>query len=235
MEKQTRNSKPRVDLTGKMFGRLKPLYYIKGGKWHCQCQCENKTELDVDTRNLNSGHTQSCGCLQKERAGQNTKDMTNYETDTLKVLERAGSDAQGVALWKCLCKHCGNEFITRGSSIRKGDSQSCGCVHSYNEQQITKLLLDNNIEFATQYTFNDLNGVNGGKLRFDFAIFNNGKLSHLIEYNGLQHYERPQGSWAIEYDNLQKNDAKKFQYCKDNGIELRIIKYNQEYSINDLI
>ena len=51
-----------------MFGRLKPLYYIKGGKWHCQCQCENKTELDVDTRNLNSGHTQSCGCLQKRKS-----------------------------------------------------------------------------------------------------------------------------------------------------------------------
>ena len=30
------------------------------------CQCENKTELDVDTRNLNTGHTKSCGCLQKE-------------------------------------------------------------------------------------------------------------------------------------------------------------------------
>jgi hypothetical protein len=35
MEKQTRNSKPRIDLTGKIFGYLAPIYYIKGGKWHC--------------------------------------------------------------------------------------------------------------------------------------------------------------------------------------------------------
>ena len=55
MEKQTRNSSPRKDLTGQVFTYLTPLYYIKGGKWHCKCKCG--TELDVDTRNLNSGHT----------------------------------------------------------------------------------------------------------------------------------------------------------------------------------
>lgn len=235
MEKKTRQSKPRVDLTGQTFGRLKALYYIKGGKWHCQCQCENKTELDVDTRNLNSGHTQSCGCLQKERASNNTKNMENYEDDNLKVLERAGSDKQGIALWKCICKHCGNNFVTRGSTIRNKATQSCGCVHSLNEQKITKLLLDNQIEFATQYTFEDLKGVGGKPLRFDFAIFNNGVLSHLIEYNGLQHYEMPQGKWALEYNNLVLNDKRKIQYCKEHDIELRIVKYNQSYSINDLI
>ena len=90
MEKKTRQSKPRVDLTGQTFGRLKALYYIKGGKWHCKCKCGN--ELDVDTRNLNTGHTKSCGCLQKEKAKNNVVDMSNYETEFLKVLERAGSD-----------------------------------------------------------------------------------------------------------------------------------------------
>lgn len=235
MEKQIRKSKPRVDLTNQMFGRLKPLYYIKGGKWHCQCQCENKTELDVDTRNLNSGHTKSCGCLQKEVASKNTKDMSNYEDENIKVLERDGSDNQGVALWKCICKHCGNIFTTRGSAIRNGDTKSCGCVHSLNEQKIIKILSDNKVEFATQYTFSDLKGSNGGVLRFDFAIFKQGKLSHLIEYNGLQHYEKPQGKWGQTYNDLILNDKKKIQYCEDNNIELRIIKYNQEYSINDLI
>lgn len=235
MEKQTRKSKPRVDLTGQTFGRLKVLYYIKGGKWHCQCQCENKTELDVDTRNLNSGHTQSCGCLQREKAKQNVKDMNGFENNHIQVLQRAGSDEQGVALWECICKHCGNKFITRGANIRNGSTQSCGCIHSANEQKIIKLLLDNNIEFATQYTFTDLKGLNGGTLRFDFAIFKNGNLSHLIEYNGLQHYEKPQGKWGEAYTTLIHNDKKKIQYCKDNNIELRILKYNQKYDINDLI
>ena len=90
MAKATRNSKPRIDLTNQTFGYLTPQYYIKGCKWHCLCKCG--TELDVDTRNLRSGHTKSCGCLQKEKASENVKDMTNYEDENIKVLKRAGSD-----------------------------------------------------------------------------------------------------------------------------------------------
>lgn len=231
--KQTRKSKPRIDLTGKKFDYLTAEYYIKGGKWHCKCDCGN--EIDVDTRNLNNGHTKSCGCLQKQRASNNVTDMVGYEDDNLKVLERNGSDNQQIALWKCLCKHCGNIFITRGSTIRNGTTQSCGCVHSLNEQQIIKMLTESGVEFATQYTFADLKGVGGRCLRFDFAIFKNGTLSHLIEYNGLQHYEIPEGKWQENYKNLVENDKKKIQYCSERGIELRIIKYNQKYTLNDLI
>lgn len=231
--KQIRNSKPRNDLTGKIFGNLTPLYYIKGGKWHCKCQCGN--ELTVDTRNLNSGHTKSCGCLQKIQASKNAYDMTEFENDYIKVLERQGSDNQQIALWKCICKTCGNMFITRGSTIRNGDTKSCGCIHSLNEQKIIKLLTDNNVEFSTQYTFKDLKGERGGALRFDFAIFNNGKLSHLIEYNGIQHYEKPEGRWGEEYKLLIKNDQKKVQYCQEHNIQLRIIKFDDVYTIEDLI
>lgn len=233
MEKQTRNSSPRKDLTGQVFTYLTPLYYIKGGKWHCKCKCG--AELDVDTRNLNSGHTKSCGCLQRERASNNTFDMSNYETEGLKVISRDGSDEQGVALWKTLCKHCGNIFTTRGSSIRAGYVKSCGCVHSLGEQNITKLFLENNIEFSTQYTFPDLVGVNGGKLRFDFAVFKDQKLSHLLEYNGEQHYNRAEGSWSEGYETLIANDERKKQYCQEKGIGLKIIPYNQKYTLEDLI
>lgn len=233
MEKQLRNSKPRVDLTGKTFGYLTPLYYIKGGKWRCKCKCGK--EIDVDTRNLNSGHTKSCGCLQKEKASNNTYDMTNYETDNLKILYRAGSDEQGAALWVCLCKKCGNIFTTRGSSIRAGYVNSCGCIHSKNEQNIIKLLSENNIEFSTQYTFPDLKGVNNGGLRFDFAIFKNHRLSHLIEYNGKQHYTQPEGKWKNGYDNLIENDKRKKDYCEKNHIRLIVIPYNKQYTIRDLL
>lgn len=233
MEKQSRQSKPRIDITGKQFTYLTAQYYIKGGKWHCVCKCGN--ELDVDTRNLNSGHTQSCGCLQKEKAQNNIVDMSNFENDTIKVLSRAGSDNHQTALWRCLCKICGNIFITKGSSIRNGDTKSCGCIHSLNEQRITTMLIQNGNEFCTQYTFSDLKGVYGGTLRFDFAVFYNGKLSHLIEYNGKQHYEKPAGSWEKDWEVLLENDKRKIEYCKKHNIELRIIKYNEEYDISRLI
>ena len=233
MEKQVRKSKPRIDLTGKEFTYLTPLYYIKGGKWHCKCKCGK--EVDVDTRNLNSGHTKSCGCLQKEKASNNTYDMLNYEDDNIKVLKRSGSDEQGIALWQCLCKNCGNIFITRGSSIRANYVTSCGCVHSINEKNITRILTENNIEFATQYTFPDLVGFGNKKLRFDFAILNKGVLSHLIEYNGSQNTIKPEGVWGRDFEKNQQYDKMKIDYCNKNNIQLRIINYDQNYSLEDLI
>ena len=230
---QTRKSKPRIDLTGKKFGRLTPKEYVKGGKWICECECGNI--IIVDTRNLNSGHTKSCGCLQKEKASQNTYDMSNYEDDNIKVLSRDGSDEQQIAMWKCLCKNCGNIFSTRGSSIRAGYTKSCGCVHSENEKNIIKILTDNNIEFATQYTFSDLKGLNGRPLRFDFAIFKDKKLSHLIEYQGKQHFIKSEGSWGKEFETLQKHDILKKEYCIKNNIRLICINYDEDYSLKDLL
>jgi len=59
------------NLTGKTFNRLTVTgedTKKKGGKryWFCQCSCGNTTS--VATNDLTSGHTKSCGCMQKELA-----------------------------------------------------------------------------------------------------------------------------------------------------------------------
>ena len=121
-------------------------------------------------------------------------------------------------------------------SIRAGYIKSCGCVHSLNEQNITKLLQDNNIEFATQYTFPDLFGLNGGHLRFDFAVFNNNhELSHLIEYNGQQHYIQPDGDWGNNFETMTQHDKLKQEYCQKHNIRLIIIPFDMKYSLEDLL
>lgn len=231
MKKQQRKSKPRVDLTGKQFGYLTPQYYIKGGKWHCKCKCGN--EVDVDTRNLNSNHTQSCGCMQKEKASKNTINMIGYENEGILVLNQASSDKNGYAHWNCLCKLCGRQFISAGSAIRQGLVNSCGCNHSNGEKKIISLLEENNIQFAKEYSFPDL--IDKNRLRFDFAIFKNNKLSHLIEFNGAQHYFKTGGSWGDSFEILQKHDQMKREYCKNHNIRLVEIKYNQDFTINDLL
>lgn len=65
-----------IDLTGKKFGRLTVVSLKqkasridgkqKPTKWLCLCDCGK--EKAVNPSNLKSGFTQSCGCLQKERA-----------------------------------------------------------------------------------------------------------------------------------------------------------------------
>ena len=61
----------KVDVVMK-FGRLTVIgegKHEKGvHKWKCECECGNITF--VDSNKLRSGHTKSCGCLQKERTIQ---------------------------------------------------------------------------------------------------------------------------------------------------------------------
>ena len=61
------------DLTGQRFGRLLPTSYTHIGSrvmWLCLCDCGNETLTRGDS--LQSGHTQSCGCLQRTKAHSST-------------------------------------------------------------------------------------------------------------------------------------------------------------------
>lgn len=81
-----------TDLVGRKFGRLLVIEraenYIspkgkKESRWKCVCSCKNKTEIIVKRSCLIHGYTQSCGCLQKEKAGEyckkNKKSYNDYE------------------------------------------------------------------------------------------------------------------------------------------------------------
>ena len=58
-----------------------------------------------------------------------------------------------------------SNFSIDGRNLRYGKQKSCGCIKSIGEYKITQLLLKNNINFKTQYIFQDL-----PKRKFDFAI-----------------------------------------------------------------
>ncbi|WP_049041837.1 hypothetical protein [Clostridium sporogenes] len=54
-------------------------------------------------------------------------DLTGKKFERLTVLERAGISKNGHITWKCKCD-CGNETIVDGSSLRGGNTKSCGCL-----------------------------------------------------------------------------------------------------------
>ena len=61
-----------IDLTGQKFGRLTVIRrgetVNKRTKWVCSCECG--TEVTVEPYNLRTGHTGSCGCLQRDRTSK---------------------------------------------------------------------------------------------------------------------------------------------------------------------
>ncbi len=73
----TETREVRQDLTGKRYGRLTVLRHVGWHKsvslWLCKCDCGPDREKTVLQSSLLSGNTQSCGCLQKERASKAKK------------------------------------------------------------------------------------------------------------------------------------------------------------------
>lgn len=119
------------DLIGRLFGRLTVVY--KGmphpgsgrSRWFCQCECGN-SKL-VETSSLLQGKTLSCGCLQKEKAGQ-TEDLIGQQFGRLLVVAREGSQG-GKSTWLCCCV-CGTEKVVGRRSLLSGDTKSCGCYRA---------------------------------------------------------------------------------------------------------
>ena len=61
-----------IDLAGRRFGRWLVIEQTNNGgkaRWRCICDCGTERS-DVPAGNLKRGHSQSCGCLHREVAGQ---------------------------------------------------------------------------------------------------------------------------------------------------------------------
>lgn len=157
-------------------------------------------------------------------------DMTGQVFGRLTVLKKVGN-INGKATWLCECE-CGSQTVVRGDSLRTGNTQSCGCVRSMGENIISSLLTENNVKFQKEYSFNDLRGINGGLLRFDFAVFKNNKLSHLIEFDGVQHYDEDNLYYK---EDIIIHDEVKNRYCAARNIPLIRLRDYKNLTIEDLL
>ena len=55
-------------------------------------------------------------------------DIKDKKYGRLTVIEYAGTDKHRQALWKCKCD-CGAKAVIAGTSLRRGLTRSCGCLH----------------------------------------------------------------------------------------------------------
>ena len=204
--------------------------------WKCKCKCGK--ELVVRAKDLTSGNTKSCGCYKIERLKElKTNGILGNRYNKLVVIEETEErNASKQRMIRCKCD-CGSEVLVAYTSLITGNTKSCGCIKSHGEQQIAEILTENNVEFAREYTFKDFVLENGGRPRFDFAIFNEGKLSHLIEYDGIQHFEYTDSGWNTKenYEKTKANDKQKNEFCKRNNIRLIRIKYDEGIAIDKLL
>lgn len=137
---ELKRSRTADKLVGQRFGRLTVLSFSSSRKrgneepellWTCKCDCGN--ECEASTHILNSGHKNSCGCLQKEmRAsyGWTAKidDKAGKRFGRLTAIEISHKAETGQIYWRCRCD-CGTEsHMVRAGALNSGEVKSCGCL-----------------------------------------------------------------------------------------------------------
>lgn len=199
--------------------------------WFCKCHRCGKV-YSVSRDGLVSGKSSCCNHCKGEKIRQKAEErgLTSWHKGDrfglLEIIESAESKS-GHSYVKCKCD-CGNIVNVRVEHL-KGQSHSktisCGCTsQSSGEIKITRLLEQANIDFQGQYRIKDFNLSSP----FDFAIFNNGVLLGLIEYDGEQHFESIEFFGGEEKLKLQQErDERKNKWCKENNIKLIRISYTE--------
>ena len=213
----------REDLAGKRFGRLTVIefdYESSDTKWICKCDCGNT--VSVKASSLRGGNTKSCGCLQHDHpfndlTGRRFGKLTVAGIDTYKT-----SQSYGIT-WVCECD-CGNITSVQSSHLVSGSVHSCGCsTSSLGSLTIREYLDKHDIQYCTEYWFDDLRSDKDMPLRFDFYI---PAYNICIEYDGRQHFEPIEYFGGVSsFERVQLHDAMKNKYCHDNNIGLLRISY----------
>lgn len=227
--KEKRSKWQRRNDIGKKFNRLK----ILDIDWEshpimarCLCDCGN--EITIVKSDVTSGHTRSCGCLQKESAGDaNAIDYSGMVSPSgVLFIRKYRRNEHNQWLWECKCPCCGELFVELPSRVNNGHKTSCGCsTTSSGERMVSKILDDIGVCYVKQYSFLDCTHIY--RLRFDFAIFIDGVLSCLIEYDGEQH-DAPIDFFGGEsaFNKQKQRDLIKDNYCLDNSYPLLRIQHN---------
>ena len=213
------------DLSNQSFGKLTALYRTEnsGGKtaWVCKCECGNVIVATAD--HLLRNHTQSCGCLQRQRTSEanslKVKDQVFGKLTPISRVEPLNrSKHDRCVYWLCECE-CGNLTITQAKYLTSGHTRSCGCIKSVGESNLAEVLKKNNIFFIKEYAFEDLVGKDNHPYRFDFYLPD---YNRLIEFDGEQHYRDTKWSSLQE---VQYRDSCKNHYALSNNIDLVRIPY----------
>ena len=104
------------------------------------------------------------------------------------------------------------------------------CNESIGNNKIRMFLINNNIDFETEETFDDCEYIK--QLRFDFYIQ---QYNLCIEFDGEQHFEKVNWTGKMTDEEMEENlklnqfrDQIKNDYCKKNGINLLRIRYDED-------
>ena len=160
----------------------------------------------------------------RHKSPPNVLDLAGNRFGMLVAIERAGKTKNDNALWLCQCD-CGNTTKANATSLRIGDTISCGCIKKvkidYARQVLTDEMTINGVvvPLLTKKTRSDSGTghkgvskrVRRGLTRYEVSITIKGKRIYLGAYKNIKEAIAARKAAEIEYFDpyIQALNAKK--------------------------
>ena len=155
------------------------------------------------------------------------------------VFEQRGNEYSVIGKYKNMAtkikmKHnkCGWEWDVLPRDFIGKQSGCPRCSQSKGEIRVEKYLVENNIEYIPQKTFDKLVGLKNGLLSYDFYL---PTYNLLIEYQGHFHDGVMNNYVAQNLDVRQEHDDRKRNYAKEHNIRLLEIWYWDFDNIEEIL
>ena len=198
-----------------------------------KCECGNDQWYPTPMTVLNGSVCKKCTVNRRTKSNEDYIEEVKYINKNIEVI----GDYVNINIpiqHKC---ECGNtDWYPFPKSVLKGGKCRL-CCESKGSKRVREWLINNNIIFDVEYDkFNNLIGIGGRPLRFDFVIFEDTtkqKINLLIEYDGEFHFKK-----IYEDDNfeiLKHHDELKNGYCISNNIDLLRIPYWEFDNIESIL
>ena len=212
---------------------------------------------DKGAQQINIGHLiqgegcMYCGC-ERTIAGERMDDLSVYNDEAKELCRkcefefvRMGRDNKGYVSVYYICTHHREAGVQHMRIYNMRRSNIIGCPYcvdkkkfkfSHGEKAIKQFFDDHNINYIQEYRFNDCRETT--TLPFDFYLPNKNTV---VEYDGEHHYHPVQFNGISEaaaqkdFNDIQRHDKIKNQYCADNDIKLIRIPYWDKSNINDIL
>lgn len=164
-----------------------------------------------------------------------TTETFKYKVDKIVGNEYSVLSEYNGSHTKLQMKHntCGNVYWVEPNHFLYSGARCPKCKNSKGERRILDYLTKLDIDFEKEYSFQNLKGLGGRLLLYDFAIFLRGQLVGLIEFDGAFHFIKT--TLNNDLEKTQFHDMLKNEYADLKNIPLLRIHYKQFDLIEELI
>lgn len=196
---------------------------------HKICGCIFERTPNTFFNNINNVYNIKCpDCLKKVVPAIQPKSQKQFEKEVYDLYKEeysvVGNYVNSNTKVKMRHNICGHIWdVQPNNFLGKGNQTGCpNCKTSKGERAIKTFLSNNNILTKTQKSFNNLVGIGGKLLSYDFYL---PEYNLLIEYQGNFHDGTADIQTEKGFQIQQEHDRRKREYAKSHGIDLLEIWY----------